>query len=66
MNLDKLDVVKAILLNLSRDVERWHDLRYDVFKSSTIPIDHYSKKSRVSGLVSLRDSCESDLLYSWH
>jgi len=66
VNLDKLDVVKTILLNLSRDVERWHELHYDVFKSSTMPIDHYSKKSRVSGLVSLGDSCASDLLYSWH
>jgi len=66
VNLDKLDVVKVILVNLSRDVERWHELHYDVFKSSTIPIDHYSKKSRVSSPVSLVDSCESDFLYSQH
>ena len=64
VNPDKLDVVKAILVNLSRDVERWHELHYDVFKSSTIPIDYYSKKSRISGRVSIEGSCGSDLLYS--
>ncbi|KAI0305003.1 RAVE protein 1 C terminal-domain-containing protein [Russula brevipes] len=49
---DKLDVVKAILVNLSRDVERLHEMHGDIFKSSTIPIDHYFK-SRSSGLVGI-------------
>ncbi|KAH9969083.1 WD repeat-containing protein [Russula dissimulans] len=48
---DKLDVVKAILVNLSRDVERWHEQRNDVFESSAIPIDHYFEKSRIAGVV---------------
>ncbi|KAI9513046.1 RAVE protein 1 C terminal-domain-containing protein [Russula earlei] len=48
---DKLDVVKEILVNLSRDVERWHELHYDVFESSAIPIDHYFEKRRISGMV---------------
>jgi len=45
---DKLDVVKAILVNLSRDVERWHELNTDIFESSTLSIDHYFRKSPIS------------------
>ncbi|KAI0286916.1 RAVE protein 1 C terminal-domain-containing protein [Russula aff. rugulosa BPL654] len=45
---DKLDVVKAILVNLSRDMERWHELNTDTFESSTLPIDHYFRKSPIS------------------
>ncbi|KAH9996446.1 RAVE protein 1 C terminal-domain-containing protein [Russula vinacea] len=48
---DKLDVVKTILVNLSHDVERWHELHTDNFKSSTLHIDHYFRKSPISGPV---------------
>ncbi len=61
MDLDKLDVVKAILVNLSRDVERWHKLHNDIFKSSSVSIDHYYKKSHISGVVGLLRSCETDV-----
>lgn len=45
---DKLDVVKAILVNLSRDMERWHEPNTDFFESSILPIDHYFRKSPIS------------------
>jgi hypothetical protein len=66
VDLDKLDVVKAILVNLSRDMERWLELHNDAFKSSSIPIDHYFERTRISGQVSPGSSCESDLLYSFY
>lgn len=57
---DKLDVVKAILVNLSRDMERWNELNTDIFESSTLPIDHYFRKSPISEPVGLGRSCGSD------
>jgi hypothetical protein len=52
-NADKLDVVKEILVNLSRDVEGWQELHNEVFRPSSIPIDHYFKKNRISSPVGL-------------
>ncbi|KAH9984643.1 WD repeat-containing protein [Russula compacta] len=49
---DKLDVVKVILVNLSYDVERWHELHNDIFKSSPIPIGHYFKSSNSGAVTS--------------
>jgi hypothetical protein len=63
---DKLDVVKAILVNLSRDVERWHGLNTDIFESSTLSIDHYFRKSPISEPVSSGRSCVSDPLSLRH
>jgi hypothetical protein len=51
--LDKLDVVKEIIVNLARDVDAWHELHMDNFKSSTISIDRYFKKDRIFSPVGL-------------
>jgi hypothetical protein len=63
---DKLDVVKAILVNLSRDMERWHELNTDTFESSTLPIDHYFRKSPISEPVGFGLSCGLDPLSLRH
>ena len=49
-------------MNLSRDIERWHELNTDIFESSTLSIDHYFRKSPISESVSLGCSCGSDPL----
>jgi hypothetical protein len=46
-------------VNLSRDMERWHELNTDTFESSTLPIDHYFRKSPISEPVGFRRSCGS-------
>ncbi|KAI9461002.1 RAVE protein 1 C terminal-domain-containing protein [Lactarius psammicola] len=51
---DKLDLVKEILVHLSREVEKRPELQDDAFRLSPIPISHYLKKSSVSTLHALR------------
>ena len=53
-------------MNLSRDMERRHELNTDIFESSTLSIDHYFRKSPISEPVGLGRSCESDPLSLRH
>ena len=49
---DKLDLVKEILVHLSRGVEKRPELQDDAFRLSPIPISHYLKRNRTSNPVS--------------
>lgn len=53
-------------MNLSRDMERWHELNTGIFESSTLPIDHYFRKSPISEPVGMERSCGSDPLSLRH
>jgi len=53
-------------VNLFRDIERWHDLKTDIFESSTLSIEHYFRKSPISEPVGLGRSCGSDPLSLRH
>jgi hypothetical protein len=53
-------------VNLSRDMERWHEPNTDFFESSILPIDHYFRKSPISEPVGLGRSCGSDPLSLRH
>ncbi|KAI0271408.1 WD repeat-containing protein [Gloeopeniophorella convolvens] len=46
---DKFELVKEILVNLSRDMERMHQLQSDTFASTSVPVDHYLRKNRMTG-----------------
>ncbi|KAH9037204.1 RAVE protein 1 C terminal-domain-containing protein [Lactarius pseudohatsudake] len=48
---DKLDLVKEILVHLSREVEKSLESQDGAFRMSPIPISHYLKRSRVSSPV---------------
>lgn len=44
-------------------MERWHELNTDIFESTTLPIDHYFRKSPISEPVGFMRSCESSPLF---
>jgi hypothetical protein len=56
LNTDKLDLVKEILVHLSRGVENRPELQDDAFRLSPIPISHYLK-SCTSNPVSFSPCC---------
>jgi len=47
-------------------MERWHELNTGTFESSTLPIDHYFRKSPISEPVGLGLPCGSDPLSLRH
>ncbi len=56
-NTDKLDLVKEILVHLSREVEKRPELQDDAFRMTPIPISHYLKRNHISSPVSFSPCC---------